>query len=100
MVHFISRYLFYAQKNNQSIQICAYTHRKNALIEIMCATAFRDLLISALEIVPPEITLHRISGDAPRATLIAPEWSYKKRTILNTIHREMRVRNTWQGRLV
>ena len=57
-----------------------------------------DLLISALEIVPPEITLHRISGDAPRSTLIAPSWSYKKRTILNTIHREMRVRNTWQGR--
>lgn len=58
-----------------------------------------DLLISALEIVPPEITLHRISGDAPRATLIAPEWSYKKRTILNNIHKEMRRRDTWQGRL-
>ena len=59
-----------------------------------------DLLISALEIVPPEITLHRISGDAPRATLIAPAWSYKKRTILNNIHKEMRLRDTWQGRLV
>ena len=58
-----------------------------------------DLLISALEIVPPEITLHRISGDAPRATLIAPAWSYKKRTILNNIHKEMRQRDTWQGRL-
>ena len=57
-----------------------------------------DLLIDALEIIPPEITLHRISGDAPRSTLIAPEWSYKKRTILNGIHREMRERNTWQGR--
>lgn len=57
-----------------------------------------DLLISALEIVPPDITLHRISGDAPRATLIAPAWSYKKRTILNNIHKEMRRRDTWQGR--
>jgi len=58
-----------------------------------------DLLISALEIIPPEITLHRISGDAPRATLIAPEWSYQKRTILNSIHRELSRRGTWQGRL-
>ena len=58
-----------------------------------------DLLIAALEIVSPEITLHRISGDAPRSTLIAPAWSYQKRTILNNIHREMRQRNTWQGRL-
>ena len=57
-----------------------------------------DLLIEALEIIPPKITLHRISGDAPRSTLIAPAWSYKKRTILNNIHREMRHRNTWQGK--
>ena len=62
--------------------------------------AYIDLLIEALELIPPEITLHRISGDAPRSTLIAPEWSYKKRTILNNIHREMRQRNTWQGRRV
>ncbi len=59
-----------------------------------------DLLISAVELVPPAVTLHRISGDAPRSTLIAPEWSYMKRTILNTIHKEMRERNTWQGRKV
>lgn len=57
-----------------------------------------NLLISALEIIPPEITLHRISGDAPRSTLIAPAWSYKKRTILNTIHKQMRDSNTWQGK--
>lgn len=57
-----------------------------------------DLLISAVELVPPSVTLHRISGDAPRSTLIAPEWSYMKRTILNTIHKEMRDRDTWQGR--
>lgn len=57
-----------------------------------------DLLIDLLEQIPPEITMHRISGDAPRSTLIAPEWSYKKRTILNTIHKEMRQRNTWQGK--
>lgn len=59
-----------------------------------------NLLIKAVEIIPPDITMHRISGDAPRSTLIAPEWSYQKRTILNKIHREMRERNTWQGRKI
>lgn len=58
-----------------------------------------NLAVRAIEIIPPETVLHRISGDAPRATLIAPEWSYKKRTILNSIHKEMKKRNTWQGRL-
>lgn len=58
-----------------------------------------DTVIEAIEIVPPEVTLHRISGDAPRSTLIYPEWSYMKRTILNNIHKTMNERNTWQGRL-
>lgn len=58
-----------------------------------------DTVIEAIEIIPPDTTLHRISGDAPRSTLIHPQWSYKKRTILNNIHKEMKIRNTWQGRL-
>ena len=57
-----------------------------------------DLLIEAIENIPPDITVHRISGDAPRSILIAPEWSFRKRTILNEIHRQMRLRNTWQGK--
>ncbi len=57
-----------------------------------------DLAIDALELIPPGIVVHRISGDAPRSTLIHPEWSYRKRTILNSIHRKLRERNTWQGR--
>ncbi len=49
-----------------------------------------DLIISALELIPPDITLHRISGDAPRSTLISPSWSYRKRTILNKIHKNLK----------
>ena len=60
---------------------------------------YTDLVIRALEIIPPQITIHRISGDAPRPSLIAPSWSWQKRTILNQIHRKMREQNTWQGRL-
>lgn len=60
---------------------------------------YTDLVIRLLEHVPPQVTIHRISGDAPRPVLIAPEWSWKKRTILNGIHARMRERNTWQGRL-
>lgn len=56
-----------------------------------------DLVVSALEIIPPEITIHRLSADAPRSTLISPEWSYKKRTILNSIHKALRERDTFQG---
>ncbi|MBQ6314264.1 MAG: TIGR01212 family radical SAM protein, partial [Mogibacterium sp.] len=56
-----------------------------------------DLVIRCLEIIPPEITIHRLTGDVPRKLLIAPEWSYKKRTILNMINSELKRRDTFQG---
>ncbi len=51
-----------------------------------------NLVVRAISLIPPEITIHRLSADAPRDILIAPSWSYKKRTILNAIHRELSVR--------
>lgn len=57
------------------------------------------LVVKALELIPPEVTIHRLTGDAPRKILISPPWSYKKRTILNGIQEELRKSHTWQGRL-
>lgn len=50
-----------------------------------------------LEIIPPEIVIHRMTGDAPRNILITPEWSYRKRTILNGINSELHLRGSYQG---
>ena len=55
------------------------------------------LVCDLIEIIPPEVTIHRLTADAPRKTLIAPEWSYMKRSILNGIHAELRRRGTRQG---
>ncbi len=56
-----------------------------------------DLVVRSLEIIPPETTIHRLTGDVPRRLLVSPEWSYKKRTILNAINRELALRGTCQG---
>ena len=56
-----------------------------------------DLVVSCLEIIPEDITIHRMTGDVPRKLLVSPEWSYKKRSILNAINRELAIRNTYQG---
>jgi hypothetical protein len=56
-----------------------------------------SLVCDLLEIIPPEITIHRLTGDVPRKLLISPEWSYKKRTILNGIAHELKVRGSTQG---
>ncbi|MEG0153684.1 MAG: TIGR01212 family radical SAM protein, partial [Cellulosilyticaceae bacterium] len=56
-----------------------------------------NLVVDLLEIIPPNITIHRLTADAPRKILISPEWSYKKRTILNSINAELVRRNSYQG---
>ena len=58
-----------------------------------------EMIIDCLELLPPEMVIHRITGDGPKDLLIAPMWSTGKRTVLNQIHRRLKERNTYQGRL-
>lgn len=53
-----------------------------------------------LERIPAHIVIHRITGDGPRRLLIAPLWSTDKKRVLNEIHRNMRLMDTWQGKCV
>lgn len=55
-------------------------------------------VVDMLELLSPETVIHRLTGDGPRRTLIAPQWSTDKKNILNLINREFRIRNTYQGR--
>mgnify|MGYP002544133158 FL=1 len=57
-----------------------------------------NLVVECLEIIPPEVTIHRLTGDAPRSILINPPWSFNKRTILNGIDERMHLLDTWQGK--
>lgn len=57
-----------------------------------------DILIECLEHLSPEIVIHRITGDGPKNLLIAPLWTGRKREVLNLLHHEMKIRNSWQGK--
>lgn len=58
---------------------------------------YTDLVVRLLEIIPKDITIHRLTGDVPRNLLVSPEWSYRKRTILNEINRKLAALDTRQG---
>lgn len=58
-----------------------------------------DLVIDFLELLPENMVIHRLTGDGPRKLLVAPLWSTDKKRVLNTIHKRMMERDTWQGRL-
>jgi radical SAM protein (TIGR01212 family) len=57
-----------------------------------------DLVVRTLEILPPDLVIQRLTGDAPQALLIGPKWSKNKWDVLNSIDRTLTERNTWQGK--
>ena len=57
-----------------------------------------DFVIDCLELLPPHMVIHRLTGDGPRKLLIAPLWSTDKKRVLNTITKRFNERDTWQGR--
>ena len=57
-----------------------------------------EMILACTEQLRPDLVIHRLTGDGPKDLLIAPLWSSSKRHVLNTIHREFRIRDTWQGK--
>lgn len=57
-----------------------------------------DILISCIEILPPEIVIHRITGDGDKKILTAPLWSANKKYVLNKINIEFTKRTTFQSK--
>lgn len=58
-----------------------------------------DFVIDCIELLPPEMVIHRLTGDGPRQLLSAPLWSTDKKRVLNTIQKRFKERDTWQGKL-
>ena len=64
---------------------------------ILTLEEYTDLIIRCIEILPPEMVIHRITGDGPKNLLTAPLWSGQKKQVLNTIHHTFKTRATWDG---
>ena len=47
--------------------------------------------------IRPDIIIHRISGDAPKDLLLAPDWNAHKKWIMNGLDKKLREDNLWQG---
>ncbi len=57
-----------------------------------------EMVCRCLELLPPSITIHRLTGDGPKELLMAPLWSRAKRSVLNQIHQTLKEQDTWQGK--
>ncbi|MBQ9163043.1 MAG: TIGR01212 family radical SAM protein [Clostridia bacterium] len=57
------------------------------------------LVVRALELLPPDTVVARLTGDGMADDLLSPDWSRKKVSVINDIDKLMYSENTWQGRL-
>ena len=66
-------------------------------LKLLGMEEYVNIICDQLEIIPKNIIIHRITGDAPRDMLIGPMWSLKKWEVLNAIDQEMERRGSYQG---
>ena len=72
---------------------------EKGVFSVLSQDAYLNILIDCLEHLRQDIVIHRVTGDGPKELLIAPTWSSAKRTVLNNLHHEMKLRGAYQGRL-
>ncbi len=76
------------------------TYYQKKPFHLLTKEEYIDIVCSQLEYLNPQIVIHRITGDPNKNELIAPKWLLKKFVVLNDIDKELKKRNTYQGKLV
>lgn len=66
--------------------------------ETLSIEEYTDIICEAIELLPEDVVIHRITGDGDKRSLISPLWSGNKKKVLNYINKELDRRNIIQGR--
>lgn len=65
---------------------------------ILTKEEYINIVIKQLELLDPHIVIHRITSDPDPKNLVEPTWLIKKFCLLNDIDKEMKIRDTYQGK--
>ena len=66
-------------------------------VPVMEPEAYYDLLCECLRRLPPDMVIHRLTGDGPKRILLAPIWTGDKKRVLNNLNRALQRQNVRQG---
>jgi radical SAM superfamily enzyme len=56
-----------------------------------------SLVADAIELLPPDTVVARVTGDGMGEDLLAPDWSRKKVSVINDIDKLLYQRGSYQG---
>ena len=65
--------------------------------KILSLEEYVDITVSQLEILRPDIIIHRVGADSSVEDLIVPEWTRKKLVVMNEIDKLLRKKDSYQG---
>lgn len=88
----IKLHLLHVMKNTPLEAL--YNSGKLSLLE---QERYINLICKAITMLPEDIVIHRLTGDAPRELLLGPMWSLKKWEILNAIDKKLENEGLYQG---
>jgi len=57
-----------------------------------------SILFDCIEVLPPELVIHRLTGDGPKSILIEPQWTGNKKAVLNAMRTAMDEADVQQGK--
>ena len=66
-------------------------------VSVMEPEEYYDLLCECLRRLPPDMVIHRLTGDGPKRILLAPLWTGDKKRVLNDLNRELERQHVRQG---
>jgi radical SAM protein (TIGR01212 family) len=70
---------------------------KKGKLKFLEQEEYIDTICTAITRLPPNMVIHRLTGDAPRELLIGPMWSLKKWEVLNGIDNKLKELDIYQG---
>lgn len=59
------------------------------LFDVLSLEEYIDILRECLRRIPPEMVVHRLTGDGAKRDLIAPLWSADKKRVINAINKAL-----------
>lgn len=72
---------------------------QSGLFNTMELEEYIQCLGEIIELLPPDMVIHRLTGDGPKSILLAPQWSADKKKVMNRINRYFQENNIYQGRI-
>lgn len=91
----IKIHMLFILKDTPILNLYNTTH-----FHVLSKEEYIDIVIDQLELLRPEIVIHRITGDPIKELLVEPSWLLKKFSVFDDIDKEMVSRDSYQGKRI